>query len=184
MIKKPNSHAPNGKLRGGRLQPNGSREHVYTPEIAAEICRRVSLGETLTAVCKSLDFDVATVRDWFLGDRDGFAQAYARARVSQAESWSDAIVAVAEDATLEPNDRRVRIDTKKWLMSKLYPSRYGDKIVHAGDPATPIAHVVGVVDLERLSGPELDALERFTEARLAAQDVRDQPSEIKTNGRG
>jgi hypothetical protein len=106
-------------------------------------------------------------------DRDGFAQAYARARVNQAEAWSDTIVAVAEDETLEPNDRRVRIDTKKWLMSKLYPSRCGDKIVHSGDPATPIAHVVGVLDLSQLSGPELDALERFTDARLAAKDAQD-----------
>jgi hypothetical protein len=106
-------------------------------------------------------------------DRDGFAQAYARARVNQAEAWSDTIVAVAEDETLEPNDRRVRIDTKKWLMSKLYPSRYGDKIVHSGDSALPIAHVVGVVDLQRLSEAELNALERFTDARRAAKDVQD-----------
>jgi hypothetical protein len=106
-------------------------------------------------------------------DRDGFAQAYARARVNQAEAWSDTIVAVAEDETLEPNDRRVRIDTKKWLMSKLYPSRCGDKIVHSGDPATPIAHVVGVLDLSQLSGPELDALERFTDTRVAAKDAQD-----------
>jgi hypothetical protein len=91
------SHTPNGKLRGGRLRPDGTREHVYTPELAAEICRRVSLGETLTAVCKSLCFDVATVRDWFVSDRDGFAQIYARARASQAEAWSDDIVSVAED---------------------------------------------------------------------------------------
>jgi hypothetical protein len=173
MTKNANGHGRERKPRGGRLRPDGSREHVYTPEIAAEICRRVSLGETLTVVCKSPGIDPATVRDWVVGDRDGFAQAYARARVNQAEAWSDAIVAVAEDETLEPNDRRVRIDTKKWLMSKLYPSRYGDKIVHSGDPATPIAHVVGVLDLKRLSGAELDALERFTDARLAAQDAEE-----------
>jgi hypothetical protein len=58
-------------------------------------------------------------------------------------------------------------------MSKLYPSRYGDKIVHADDPAAPIAHVVGVLDLGQLSDPELDALERFTDARLTAKDVQD-----------
>jgi hypothetical protein len=173
MINNANGHGRKRKPRGGRLQPDGSRVHVYAPELASEICRRVSLGETLTVVCKSLGVDPATVRDWVVGDRDGFAQAYARARVNQAEAWSDAIVAVAEDATLEPNDRRVRIDTKKWLMSKLYPSRYGDKIVHSGDPATPIAHVVGVLDLSQLSGPELDALERFTDARLEAKEVQD-----------
>jgi len=34
-------------------------------------------------------------------------------------------------------------------------------------------HTVGVVDLKQLSNAELGALERFTDARLAAQDVRD-----------
>ena len=57
-------------------------------------------------------------------------------------------------------------------MSKLHPQRYGEKVQVAGDPDNPIHHTIGVVDLSRLSGPELDALERFADARLAAQDVR------------
>jgi hypothetical protein len=81
---------------------------------------------------------------------------------------------IADDPGLEPNDRRVRLDTRKWLMSKLNPARYGDKVQIAGDPDSPIRHTVGVLDLSRLSAPELDALERFTDARLAAKDVQDQ----------
>jgi hypothetical protein len=171
MIKKTNGHGRERKLRGGRLQPDGSREHVYTPELATEICRRVSLGETMTVVCKSLGLDPATVRDWVVGDRDGFAQVYALARRQQIEAWSDELLEIADDNGLEPNDRRVRLDTRKWLMSKLHPQRYGDKVQVAGDPDSPIRHTVGVLDLSQLSGPELDALERFT--RLAAQDVED-----------
>src|SRR5689334_17016287 len=106
MTKNANGHGRQRKLRGGRLQPDGSRVHVYTPEIAAEICRRVSLGETLTVVCKSLGVDAATVRDWVVGDRDGFAQVYARARRSQVEAWSDQLLKIADDPRLEPNDRR------------------------------------------------------------------------------
>jgi hypothetical protein len=83
MTKNGNGHGRERKLRGGRLRPDGSREHVYTPELATEICRRVSLGETLTVVCKSLGVDPATVRDWVVGDREGFAQVHARARRSQ-----------------------------------------------------------------------------------------------------
>jgi hypothetical protein len=80
---------------------------------------------------------------------------------------------IADDPRLEPNDRRVRLDTRKWLMSKLHPARYGDKVQVAGDPDNPVRHTVGVVDLSQLSGPELDALERFTDARLAAKDAQD-----------
>jgi hypothetical protein len=58
-------------------------------------------------------------------------------------------------------------------MSKLHPARYGDKVQVAGDPDNPVRHMVGVIDLTQLSGPELDALERFTDARPAAQDAQD-----------
>jgi hypothetical protein len=55
-----------------------------------------------------------------------------------------------------------------------HPARFGDKVQVAGDPDSPIRHTIGVLDLSRLSDPELDALERFTDARLAAKDVQDE----------
>jgi hypothetical protein len=116
----------------------------------------------------------ATVRGWHLRDVEGFATRYARARESQIESWSDEIVAISNERGSEPNDRRVRIDTKRWLMSKIVPKRYGDRVTHAGDPEEPVRHVVGVADIEALSLAELDALERFCQARLAATVVIDQ----------
>jgi hypothetical protein len=172
MIKNSKGRDRERKLRGGRLRPDGSREHVYTPELATEICRRVSLGETLTVVCKSLGVDPATVRDWVVGDRDGFAQVHARARRSQVEAWSDELLAIADDNTLEPNDRRVRLDVRKWLMARLNPARYGDRVQLAGDPENPVRHVVDL-DLAQLTEVELAALERFADARIAAKDVQD-----------
>lgn len=105
--------------------------------------------------------------------RDGFSRAYAHARRQQVESWADQLVAIADDASLEANDRRVRIDTRKWIMARLAPNRWGDKVTVAGDPDAPLQHVVSRIDVARLSGPELDALERFTDARLAAKEAQD-----------
>src|SRR4051794_1080250 len=102
-----------------------------------------------------------------------FSAAYARARRLQVESWSDELLQIADDPRPEPNDRRIRLDTRKWLMSKLHPARYGDKVQMAGDLDNPIKHAVGLLDLSQLSDPELDALERFTDARLTAKDVED-----------
>lgn len=104
-------------------------------------------------------------------DLEGFAALYAQARQSQVEAWADDLVAISEDRDSEPNDRRVRIDTKRWLMSKLVPNKYGDRIVHAGDQDAPIQHIVGRLELERLSEAELDALERFSNTRIAATEV-------------
>ena len=156
------------------MLPDGSREHRYSRELAEEILRRLAAGETLANICVDPAIGVSTsaVRQWDVDDRDGwFAAAYARARRQQVEAWSDELLKIADDPLLEPNDRRVRLDTRKWLMSKLHPQRYGEKVQVAGDPDNPIHHMVGVVDLSRLSGPELDALERFTDARLAATDA-------------
>jgi hypothetical protein len=36
------------------------------------------------------------------------------------------------------NRSRLRVDTRKWLMSKLAPKKYGDRTVLAGDPDAPL----------------------------------------------
>jgi hypothetical protein len=80
------------------------------------------------------------------------------------ERWADEIIEIADDETIEPNSRRLRVDTRKWLMSKLAPHRYGDKLVHSGDPENPIQVMhrrVGIADLEP---HELAAIAQLTEA--------------------
>jgi hypothetical protein len=103
-------------------------------------------------------------------DIDGFASKYAAARMRQLEAWSDQLLVIADNDLLEPNDRRVKIDTRKWLMSKLHPAKYGERVTVAGDAENPLQHVVNVVDMTKLSDAELDALERFADARPAPGD--------------
>jgi hypothetical protein len=92
------------------------RSVTYSPDVAAEICRRVSSGETLREVCRTPGMPPeATVRGWQLRDTEGFAAQYARAREAQAEAWADELVSISNERDSEPNDRRVRIDTKRWL---------------------------------------------------------------------
>ena len=86
--------------------------------------------------------------------------------------WAEEVLTIADNTTLDPQDRRIRVDTRKWLLSKVLPKVYGDKLTVAGDAKAPIHYVVGI-HLTALSNAELDALERFTDARLAAQDAED-----------
>jgi hypothetical protein len=53
---------------------------------------------------------------------------YTRAREQQYQRWAEEILEISDDDTLDPNARRVRVDTRKWLLSKLLPKQYGDKI--------------------------------------------------------
>jgi len=36
-------------------------------------------------------------------------------------------------------DKKVQIDTRKWLLSKLAPKKYGDRLELAGDEKSPLA---------------------------------------------
>ncbi len=126
----------------------------YSPEIADQICYRLAEGESLRAICTSPGMpDQNTVRGWMLDDVGGFAAKHARARELQAFLWADEIVEIVDDATNDWMDRqrgngtiervfnrehyersRLRADTRKWMVAKLLPKVYGDKIdiSHAG----------------------------------------------------
>lgn len=148
-------------------QPKRGRPSEYTAEIAAEICGRLANGESLREVCAAEDFpDKSTIFRW-LAARDEFRDQYARAREAQVEHWADEIVEIADDGTNDWIERqnsdgstyeavnsdhinrsRLRVDARKWLMSKLAPKKYGDKITQEvtganGAPLVPVINLTG-----------------------------------------
>ena len=117
------------------------RPTLYTPELAETICQRLAEGESLRHICKADDFpDHSTVTQWVVQDREGFSNQYARARQAQALLWADEIVSIADNK--EPTEihqrSRLRVDTRKWLLSKVLPKVYGDKVLIGGDGGDPI----------------------------------------------
>ena len=57
--------------------------------------------------------------------------------------------------------KRVQIDTRKWMLSKMLPKVYGDKVTteHSGVDGGPIA--IAAVDLKNLSDEELENMQRL-----------------------
>jgi hypothetical protein len=57
--------------------------------------------------------------------------------------------------------KRVQIDTRKWMLSKMLPKVYGDKVTqeHTGADGGPIA--IAAVDLKNLSDEELENMQRL-----------------------
>jgi hypothetical protein len=49
------------------------------------------------------------------------------------EAWLDDMIDITDRDDLDPLDQRVRIDARRWIMSKLAPQRYGDKVILGGD---------------------------------------------------
>jgi NAD binding domain of 6-phosphogluconate dehydrogenase len=131
-------------------------------------------GHSLTVfdaneACRDKGLPESTARGWFRDDRDGLATRYEAARRMQVDSWADEIVLLANRDDLDANDKRVRIDTLKWLCSKLVPRRYGDRLLMAGDPENPIQLMHKQVNLAELTDEQLDVLDRFCQSLIEAK---------------
>lgn len=133
---------------------------VYTPEIAERICVELASGRTLRDVCRDEGMPPeSTVRLWVQDDREGFAAHYTRAREIGYHAMAEDLLEIADDARndwmlrrgegdagYEANGEhiqrsRLRLDTRKWLLSKALPKVYGDKldVDHKGGVTVTIA---------------------------------------------
>ncbi len=122
---------------------------MHTPGIEAEILERLSAGESLNAICKSQHMPTETaIRAWAVNDTPpGFSSKYTQARARGYDAIAESTFTIADDLTEDANSRRVRIDTRKWFLSKLAPKKYGDRIEIAGDKDNPLEINVGSVEL-------------------------------------
>jgi hypothetical protein len=161
-----------------------SRNVPYSPEVAEEILTRLADGETLRAICKSdhLPSD-REVRRWGRDEPDGFAKDYRVARDLGLESWADQIIEEAFDSSEDrlgtdkktgrpiwDNENvqrsRLKVDSLKWLLSKLRPERYGDKIAVTGAGDGPLQ----IEEINRLSPTERS--QRILTILAEAQSVK------------
>lgn len=129
------------------------RPTIYTQELANRVCEELALGKSLRTVCTPDDMPaIRTVFNWF-NTKEGFVQQYARAKQEAADAMAEEILDISDDSS---NDKyedakgnirtdwevvgrsKLRIDTRKWLMSKMKPKRYGDKLdITSGDKPLP-----------------------------------------------
>lgn len=123
----------------------GGRQSTYTDEVADRICELITDGYTLRQISEKfpeLPYK-RTVLGWLREDKHpNFCEKYARARELRAEAMADEIEEISDNgrndwyerdgATLPDHEHinrsRLRVDTRKWLMSKMLPKKYGDKI--------------------------------------------------------
>ena len=137
LARGPEAPAERPKLRrGGR---NGN-EPVYTQALAEEICDRLSTGEPLNVICRDAHMPPEkTVRKWAVTRADTFGSMYARARDIGYDSIAEGILqfgdskadCVGPDGYVDNGEiQRLRMlsDNRRWLLAKLRPKQYGDKV--------------------------------------------------------
>jgi hypothetical protein len=141
------------------------RPSIFTEELADEICGLIRDGLPIREI--SLRDNMPpdrTIWRW-LDEKPAFRQKYASAKEVQAERQAEELLEIADngrndwmerhqdgEAGLVPdhehiNRSRLRVDTRKWLMSKMLPKKYGDKTTTEvtgadGAPLVPTLNVV------------------------------------------
>ena len=107
-------------------------------------------GKSLRAACLGEGMPTPrAVLDWVVDDPEGFGTQYARAREVGYLLLADELLAISDDGTGDTwtdedgNERtnqdviarsRLRVDTRKWMLSKMLPKVYGEKldVAHSG----------------------------------------------------
>ena len=150
-------------------KPTG-RPSSYTQEIADELCAKLSDGVSLRTVCLADDMPSKTSVFRWLRTNEEFRDQYTRAKEESADALTDEMLDIADDGTNDWSKQqlgedgpeievlnsehiqrsRLRIETRKWLASKLKPKRYGDKLA--------VDAKVAVRDATGLSDAELEAI--------------------------
>lgn len=123
----------------------------FSQDAADEICERIALGNSLRSICTDAHLpSMATVFKW-LSQRPSFAEQYTHAREAQADAIVDDILDIADNKELDPNDRRIRIDSRKWLAGKMRPKKYSDKTLIGSDPDNPLPEHTVKIDVTALA---------------------------------
>jgi hypothetical protein len=139
----------------------GGRPPVYSKELADAICARLAMGESLRSVCRDESMPAAATIFKWMREIDGFLKQYETAKAESADAMSEDCLDISDNQVEQPllidgipmlidgkmvmikdavsvAHARLRVDTRKWLMAKMKPKKYGDKIELASDPLNPL----------------------------------------------
>ena len=141
------------------------RPTKYTKEVGKEICKRIADGESVRNICLDEKMPSSSmIYRWLLKPQyREFREQYARSRDIQAEQMFEELLNIADDGANDymtitkgkvsyniedkevTNRSKLRVETRKWYLSKVLPKKFGDKLdlTSGGDKLpTPILSMV------------------------------------------
>ena len=123
-----------------------ARPALYSKELADKVCSRIAEGLSMRSVCEPDDMPATSTLFKWIREIPEFSQQYACATEERTEAMSEDILDISDKSSGDWETRKfggteiqvvnneavqrskLRVDTRKWLMSKMKPKKYGDKI--------------------------------------------------------
>ena len=94
-----------------------------------EILSQIASGKSLSRICEENGWPKTSVYEWLAKN---CPEQYAQAMRTRADVYRDEIISIADDENLVTNEdvakAKLKIETRKWLMGKMAPKKYGDKV--------------------------------------------------------
>lgn len=140
----------------------GGRPPKKNKAIEEKLCVLIGLGYTNRQAAEACGIDKSQMYRWIEADAE-FRDQYAKACQDRCEHWADEVLEISDDGLNDWVERekaagemhlvfngehfqrsRLRVDTRKWLLSKLQPKKYGEKIQQeiSGKDGGPIQAVI------------------------------------------
>lgn len=144
LAKQPTKKATKKKRTG---RPSG-----YSEKLADRICLEIASGRSLRSVLQDPNMpNLAMVFRW-LTKHAYFREQYEHSQFIRADRIFEDCIDIADGKTgplhladktelIQNTQRdRLRIDTRKWFLSRMFPKKYGDlnRVQHSGDAENPI----------------------------------------------
>lgn len=154
------------------------RPSSYSKDLAEEICEQIATtNKGIATILREKEHypSEATFYNWLNSKNSELLELYARAKERQADRLVTEILAISDETAKDTlrteegqeypnheymNRSRLRVDSRKWLASKLLPKKYGDKL----DITTDNKPLNAGIDLSKCTDEELNTIESIVTA--------------------
>ena len=149
-----------------------ARPTDYNEETASIICGRMADGESVRSICRDESMPALSTVFLWVTKHPKFSEQYKLAMASRADAMFEEMLDIADDGQndwMEIQDKdgdnigwkmngehvqrsRLRIDTRKWALSKMLPKKYGDKPETGADDqpdVTPVTVNINIKDASK-----------------------------------
>lgn len=113
-------------------------DNPFSPDKENDILDSIAQGDSLRTIARRSGMPSPGAIVKRARTCEDFGKRYAAAREAAIELQADELLAIADDSDEDVQRSRLRVDVRKWLMSKLIPTKYGDKMQVSGNDGGPI----------------------------------------------